>query len=206
VDALEARFSLGFALVTSSIADCQEALPLFLSSAEVAEGLGDMTNLARALAYATIASRRLDKLAETVALAERLQRTAEEAQLLPYLGVACACLAWASWRKSERHGDEASQNARRRLDEARAWWSRAGHPFPFRWLAELVALGLAVDADNPLEAAEPLAVLGRADQFQLPESLDQAIAAARAACAAQDVEVAQRALQVALGEARKAGF
>ena len=41
VDALEARFSLAFALVSCTPADCEEALLLFDSCIETAQQLGD---------------------------------------------------------------------------------------------------------------------------------------------------------------------
>lgn len=206
VDAVEARFSLGFALVSSTVEDCEEALPLFRSCADSAELIGDMTNLARALAYSAVGLRRLGRVEETVAMAERARYAAQEAQLLPYLGVASSCLAWAEWRRSERHGDQSFQRARLLVEEARRWWDGAGHPFPFRWLAELVAVALAESADDPPGAVEPLSVLGRADQFHLPDELDLAIISARDACAGADLEKAQRHLGAVLLAARRAGF
>jgi serine/threonine protein kinase len=205
-DALEAQFSLGFALVNSTATDCEEALPLLHTCAERAQDLGDSTNLARALAYATIALRRLHRVADTVAMAERLRRTAGEAQLLPYLGVAASCLAWAEWRRSERRGDRRWLAARTGVDEAREWWDRAGHPFPFRWLAELVAVALAAEADDLAGAVEPLTVLGRSDQLHLPDTLDTAITAARIACEASDLERAPAALQAVIRAARRTSF
>ena len=205
-DALEARFSLGFLLVSSTVDDCAEGLALLEFCAASAASQGDTTNLARSLAYATVGLRRLGRVAETVAMATRTRCAAEDAQLMPYLGVASACMAWASWRKSERHDDDASRSAHRLLAEARDWWTRAGHPFPYRWLAEMVGVALAVGADDPNSAVEPLTVLGRPDQFHLPDDLDHAIQDARAACAAEDPTAAQRELTRVLREAARACF
>src|SRR5262249_22134395 len=153
-----------------------------------------------------VALRRLGRVDETVAMAERTKRAAQEAQLLPYLGVASSCLAWAAWRRSERQGDEAWRKAVLLVDEARDWWKRAGPPLPFRWLAELLAVALAAGADDPRGAVEPLTVLGRADQFHLPDALDAAVTSAREACASADAETAQARLAEVLRLAQRSGF
>jgi serine/threonine protein kinase len=206
VDALEAKFSLAFVLINSRPDDLAEAVSLFEACARAAERLGDATNRARALAYATIALRRLGNVAAVDEMATRTRHAADEAQLLPYLAVASSCQAWSAWKRSQRPGDSGAQTARVLVDEAREWWRRAGHPFPFRWVAELVAVALSADAADPIAALTSLAVLQEPDQLHLPDDLDAAVTRARVTCQSDHVESAQRALGEVLVAARRERF
>lgn len=172
--AVEARFDLAFALVNSGVEDCREAPRMFESCAAMAARLGDSTNRARALAYLAVAHRRLRDLEGTREAAARARDAAEEAQLVPYLGVAAASLAWVAWQHSECVDDHAFANAATLVEDARRWWS-GGHVFPFRWLGEFVRFGMCVAADDREGAREAAACLVAPDQQQLPTELDQRV-------------------------------
>jgi tetratricopeptide (TPR) repeat protein len=171
-EAAHARFNLAFALLLGERPSCEEAALHLKQTVADAERIGDATVLARALTYLAIAQRRLAAVEEAEATAQRAMRAAEDAQLSPYAGASAACLAWVSWKRG--HAKEAHSL----ILEARRWWDKGDHAFPFKWLANFLLLDLHVAGDQ-LEAAR--AILGDLlDEKQqiFPPWLDAALRAA----------------------------
>ena len=172
-EAALARFNLGFALLLGDRRHCEEAVGLLGHAVAEAERLGDATILARALTYRTVGYRRLGDVAVTEAAARSASRAAEDAQLPPYLGATLACLAWATWKKG------AVEQAYAMALEAKQWWTRGGHAFPFHWLADLLLLDASVRRDDVQGVRTALADLLNPQQQQLPDALDSALQAAK---------------------------
>jgi len=192
-----ARFDLAFMLLLGGRAECEEALPLLLEALACAEQFEDMTLLARSLTYLSIACRRLGDRERTVQYSTRARQVAEVAEIKPYLGAAAANLGWNAWLEDRE--DDALTFVR----EARSWWSRAEHVFPFQWLANWVLLDVQSNSDD-FEAAEATLddLLGPMQQT-MPLRLEEALLAAKARCAARDPMPAERALRGALDLARE---
>jgi serine/threonine protein kinase len=158
-------FQIGFSLVRGEEHECRQGTQILAQVAKDAESMGDVTLLARAHTYHAIGLRRLRDLEGTLIAARRAFSAAESAQLFPYLGAAAACRAWLAWAS----GDQAL--GRTKAEDARKWWSRSAHPFPFRWLVDFILLD-GVQATGELERATWIVNdLLADDQQMLPEPL-----------------------------------
>jgi serine/threonine protein kinase len=168
-----ALFYLAFPLSWAGAAELAEAERLFEQAVERAAWFEDITTLARAQLYLTVARRRLgspERVLRSVAAARRL---AERVRSSAYMGAAFACEAWAHWRL----GQESA--ALRLAEQAHGAWSQGKLRYPFQWLGSLVLAELYRLGERFDEARELLIVLLDADLAELPEPLRIAIAEVR---------------------------
>jgi eukaryotic-like serine/threonine-protein kinase len=167
-----AHFTLAFPLMFAGHDD--EAEPHYRQAIAGAERVGDMALQARFLSYYAILLRRLERVDETRATAERVREIAQKQGFVDYLGVAHAHLAWVALRQQRAVEPEASA--------ALAAWARLppGYKYPLQWLARaplaahLAACGRVDDALAQWELLiDPI-------QARLPDELEAAIRAALA--------------------------
>lgn len=196
----EAHFDLGFALLQSDIERCREALHCFQTARDHAERHGDLTNLARIIAYTCVAHRRLDNETELMATLTDLEVVAERASLPSYLGIVAACRAWLHWKHGGLIGAQAA------VERALDYWRQGAHRFPFQWLALFVWLDLLIVQDVFEGLVDVVHALLDTAQRRLPCSIETELESAIAAAALGD-EV--RALVVgarACAEARRHAY
>jgi eukaryotic-like serine/threonine-protein kinase len=132
--AAEARFVLGFALLQGTVAQCHEAVELLEENLQALAPIGEATLLTRSLVYQAIAWRRSRDTESTLSVAARARRSSERVRLPTYIGASIACEAWVRWKRGDMF------TAQRLAEEARTWWAKIPHSFPFYWLANLVLL------------------------------------------------------------------
>lgn len=166
-----ALFNLGFALVLAQRSDIEEGLAHLEQTAERASRIGDATLLARSLIYQAVGHRRRGDVVKTSFSAERALRAAEDAHLPPYIGAAVASLGWVHLR------DGRWEAARAACLDARSWWMKGDHAFPFRWLATLPLLAITAQNGAVTEARELVVDLLDTQQQALPDRLDAALKA-----------------------------
>jgi tetratricopeptide (TPR) repeat protein len=167
-----ARFFVAFPLMFRGRED--EAEPYFLAAIASSERVGDTLLLARTLAYYTILHRRLGRVTEVQATAERAGRIAESGNMHDYVGASCANQCWVAWHE----GREA--DVERHAEAAFAAWSKLppAYPYPFQWYLRLPLGAHLAQSGRFAAALEHWGFLLAKGQQALPEPLGRAIKAA----------------------------
>jgi len=166
------RFFLAFPLMFRG--QHEKAEQLLVAALADAERVGDALMQARFLSYYTVLHRRLGRLEEVRATAERARQVAAGGKMFDYVGVAHANLCWVALRQGDQELAETESAA------ALAAWNQLppGYPFPFQWILRL-PLGAHMVAQGQVDAAiaswGPL--LGPGQQ-RLPDSITTAIESA----------------------------
>jgi serine/threonine protein kinase len=171
-----AHFTLAFPLMFAG--HDSEAEPHYLQAIAGAERVGDMALQARFLSYYAILLRRLDRVDETRAIAERVREIAEKQGFVDYLGVAHAHLAWVALRQQREVEPEASL--------ALAAWARLppSYKYPLQWLARAPLAAHLTACGHADDALAQWQLLIDEVQSRLPDELEAAIRAALALRAA----------------------
>jgi len=136
------------------------------------ERVGDLALQARFLAYYAILHRRLGRVAETRATAERALEIAEKQGFNDYIGVAHAHLSWVAWQG----GSAVVAPAAAALDA----WNRlpAGYTYPLQWLARSPLAAHFTANGRTDDALVQWELLLDPTQCLLPDRLSEAIRAA----------------------------
>jgi hypothetical protein len=182
-----ARFFLAFPLMFRAFEE--EAEPLFVEALKGAERVGDATLQARFLSYYTILHRRLGRVGDVRATAERARTIGGERNMFDYVGAAHANLCWASWK--DGRPDEVEQHAASTF----ASWGKlpAAYPYPLQWLVRMpLAIHLCQETRWD-EAFEHWAFLLRPDQHLLPLDLRETI---ESALVARSAEATRRVIEL----------
>jgi len=165
-----AHCTLAFALTLAGHdADAEEHFRVGITGVE---RVGDLALQARFHAYYAILHRRLGRVSETRATAERTLEIAEKQGFNDYIGVAHAHLSWVAWQ--DRNDVEAPAAA------ALAAWNRlpAGYTYPLQRLARVpLAAHLTAEGRTDDALAQWELLLDPA-QCLLPDRLNEAIRAA----------------------------
>jgi hypothetical protein len=166
------HFTLAFPLMFDG--QDREAEHHYLEAIAGAERVGDATFQARFLAYYTICLRRLRRVADARAAAQRTLEISLEKGFNDYVGVAHANLCWVAL---EEGGDVESAAA-----DALAAWARLppGYPYPMSWLARIPLAVYLTQRGRVAEALEQWQPLLDEAQYLLPDELNEAIRAAAA--------------------------
>ena len=158
-----------FDLATSSMLhdDLESAEEQITLALQEAERIGHITLVSRCMTYAAVIYRRLGRVDETEAMANRALAVARETRMKPYIGTARANLGWVAWR----NGDMAS--AREHVDAAIEIWDGLAPAFvyPLQWPARLLAMRLDLEAGNLAQAAVHVEMLLDQTQPRLPKAL-----------------------------------
>ncbi|HWN71567.1 MAG TPA: AAA family ATPase, partial [Haliangium sp.] len=185
-----AQFGLGFALVLHEAFD--EAEPQLACALATAERIGSQPDQCRCLTYMTVLHRRLGRLDRVRALAEQSLAASEAMQMVDYMGVARANLAWLAWRSGQN--DDASRHA----EKALSLWATTVYRYPLQWLALLPRMAVAL-AEGALERAiESAREMLHPEQQRLDDEVAVPLAEAIASVERGDVDLARQAIANAL--------
>jgi serine/threonine protein kinase len=185
-DLASSRWGLAFLLMLRG--DDEEAEPLFLQALAGSERVGDAVLQTRFLSYYAILHRRLGRVAEARAAAERAASMAEKGGMFDYVGVSQANLCWAAWK--EGRGEAVEQHA----TEALAAWTKLppAYVYPLQWLARMPLAAHLVTTNRVDEAARHWQALLETGQHALPDPLRDAIELAISGAAQGSDPVAAR--------------
>jgi serine/threonine protein kinase len=163
-----ARFTSAFVLMMRGLDE--DAEPLFVAAIHDAKRMDDAMLRIRSQSYYSIVQRRLGRLTEAQETAERLLADAEEREMLDYVGVAHANLAWCA-RQRDDHAD-----VERHATAALAAWEKLlPYIYPLQWLARL-PLAVHFHSNNRMDRAlEQVARILVDPQHSLPDELQLAI-------------------------------
>jgi len=131
--------------------------------------------------------------------AARALAVAEAAQQAPYIAVAHACSGWVAWRTSD-------PDAIRLLEQAREIWFRHPHPYPFRWVANIPLLAIALASDELERCRGYLEDLLAPGQLALPLELAALARSAADSCGRDEARVAAGGAEAVLRRARELGY
>jgi serine/threonine protein kinase/tetratricopeptide (TPR) repeat protein len=170
-----ARFFLAFPLMLQGLE--KEAEPLFVDAIAGAERAGDATLHTRALSYYAVLHRRLGRVAEAHAAADRARAMAEKGTMLDYVGASQANLCWVAW--CQARGPAVESHA----SEALSAWGKLlpSYVYPFQWLARMPLAAHLAMSGRMDEALKQWGSLLDPPQLLLPDLLGEAIGQMRAA-------------------------
>lgn len=203
---LLAQFDLAFMRLLGGLVQCRKALALLDAAARATAQLGETPLGCRIELYRAIALRRLHRVDECRAAAERTFELAQRYGLLGYQGAAHACLAWVEHtaRRQSRAIDLAQQ-------ALRLWWrADPAHrdrraEYPFQWLAQLPLLLILWEQERYEECTPVIEELLHPTQARLCKPLRNALGAVLET-QRQDWARYARALETALRLARSWGY
>ncbi|MEI9939286.1 MAG: AAA family ATPase [Pseudomonadota bacterium] len=173
-----ARFTCAFVLLMRGLDE--EAEPLFLDAIHSATQVDDATLRMRSQAYHLVSERRLGRVDETERDAQQLLLETERRNVLDYVGVAHANLAWVALQRQMHELVE-----QRALAAIAAWNQLKPYVYPFQWLARFPLFTSFYDRGRVEDALEQLSLSLVDPQKQLPEELRHAT---ERALALRDVE------------------
>jgi DNA-binding SARP family transcriptional activator len=158
------QFGLGFAHLWRR--ELGEAVSNLAAALALSERIGETFWRIRCLAYLSVAHRMRGEGAETQHFASRCLAEATAPEMLDYVGVARANLAWLAWR------DGSADDALADGQAALACWDRTPTGYLWRWLAlwPLMAASLSQGAVD--EALGYASSMIQASQQALPSSLE----------------------------------
>jgi len=164
---------------------------------QIAERIGDATLRARSVTYMTVICRRLRDPVRTRYWAQQTLAIAEAGDMLDYIGVAEASLAWVALVQQD--AGETERRACVSLDA----WSRLppSFPYPLTWMARLPLVAVLADQVRFSEALVQLRCLLADEQALLPEPLATAVREA----VTNEVS-AERSCRHVVDAAREIGF
>lgn len=166
-----AQFFHGFMLVLADFV--HQAEPVFATAVAGAERVGDAPLQSRVLAYYALLHRRLGRVEETRNTAERALAMATRSNMLDYMGVAEAHLAWVDWICGD---DEATQ---RHAEAALSAWRKLppGYVYPLQWMARVPLAAVLTKRGRSIEAVEQWSALLGTGQNVFPQPLHDGIVA-----------------------------
>lgn len=162
------RFGLGFNLLWRGDLDGAEAA--LYEALALAGKLGDQWSQTQCLVYLTILYRLRGDTARVDASLLRLLEAGQSAGSPFYLAVCQANRAWLRYRAGDFPAARADAQA------ALAAWKNS--PYPFQWLAQSVALALALREGDVSAAVATAQALLAPSQQRLPDDLAEALAMA----------------------------
>jgi DNA-binding SARP family transcriptional activator/tetratricopeptide (TPR) repeat protein len=188
------RFGLGFVLLWSG--EIEPAASALADVVASSQKVGNVPLLDRSLAYLAVAHRLLGQASSVRELLPRCLAVAEEEQNALYLGVARANQAWLAYRAGT-YG-EAASHSRFALRQ----WDKL--VFPFQWLARWPLLATALKRGDLVAAIRQAGNMLLPEQQRLPDDIEAALTAARAAHPRRPYEVVEN-LEVAVALACRIG-
>ena len=145
------RFSLG--LIQVYRCNLDEAIKHCAAALELAERVGDLVLQSRCLTYLAVAHRRAGNVAEAREFANRTLTLAAKLQMVEYVAMAKANLAWVEWK--DRHLDECEKLGSEALD----LWHGMEDPLSVDWMALFPLIATAMEqkqTDRAIKFAEGL--------------------------------------------------
>jgi tetratricopeptide (TPR) repeat protein len=198
VQIADRRFELGFASMWHG--DLDEAEQMMLSALEQTERTGDVAVLSRVLTYLTVLYRMRGQIDRVKLFAARSLALATDRQMVEYVGMAKASLAWLAWRE----GRWAEAKAYGRV--AVEMWQQAPLSTPFQWTARWPLLAVAMAQADISGAMDHAQAMLEPEQHCLPPALTVQLEQAAAAWQKGDNAAAGACLSQALELAQQLGF
>ncbi|HSR32978.1 MAG TPA: AAA family ATPase [Anaerolineae bacterium] len=196
-----ARFMLGFSQLWYG--DLDGAEKQIQAALSLAEQSGDIVHQSRCLTYLTVLYRKRRELERARKYAARSLAVATDGEMVEYVGLAKANLAWVAWREGDLSRSEANGKAALEL------WQElpAGHSScAFQWAALWPLIGVAL-AQNQLADASTLArALLEPTQQRLPGQLTTVVKSAIQAWDEGEAQTAQAYLEQAAELAQEMRF
>ncbi len=196
-----ARFGLGFNQLWHG--DFDEAEQQMRAALALAEQTGDIVHQSRCLTYLTVLYRKRGEVERAREYASRSLAVATAGEMLEYVGMAKANLAWVAWRAQDLPQAEENGKAACTL-----WQSLpASHSSAaFQWTALWPLIGVALAENRPADAIESARALLQPTQQRLPDRLTSVVEAAIAAWDGGGSETARDHLGQALRIAEESRF
>ena len=191
------RFVLGFAHLWNR--DFADAIKHFQAASRLAEKVGDLVIQTRGLTYLCVAHRCAHEVDETKSVAQRALEMATELEMVEYVAMAKANLAWAAW--SERRLTDGEAEAK----EALQLWHAMEDPYGFDWMALWPLIAIKADRNEMGEAVEAARALFGPNQHPLPEELTKIVREAITAWEKNEVDTARARLAAAMEMAGELG-
>jgi DNA-binding SARP family transcriptional activator/Tfp pilus assembly protein PilF len=196
-----ARFMLGFGLLWHG--DLDEAEQQMQAALALAEQTGDAVHQSRCLTYLTVLYRKRGQLDRARHYIARSLSAARAGQMVEYVGMAHANLAWVAWREGDLARAEAKGQA------ALGSWQQlpAGHSScAFQWLALWPLVAVAAARDRMPEACALMPALLQPRQQRLPDALTAVVESALGAWQDGDMETARTCLEQAIASAQELAY
>jgi hypothetical protein len=131
----------------------------------MAEQTGDLVLQSRCLTYRAVAFRRLGDVARCTTEAKRTLELATKLEMVEYIAMAKANLAWIAWRQEDH------PEAEKLASEALELWHGMDDPYGFDWMALCPLIAIALNRQNSGAAIGFAQGLLAENQHPLPEKL-----------------------------------
>ncbi len=165
-----ASFMYGFSFLWKN--EMRQAIPYFESSLEMAEKTGDRVIQSRNFTYLAVASRRLYDIKKTLAFTEKSLNVSRQINMLEYVGMSKANLAWVASR------EESWENVELYAGEAYECWKQlpiTGSSHLFIWLAVFPQVAALAHKADYLSCANSLRELFIPGRKRLEQLLEDAV-------------------------------
>ena len=190
------QFHLGFQLLWRG--DLKNAEKVLQKAAALAEALGDAWLHNQNLTYLIILYRLQGKVDRVAALLPNQEEISRRLQYDNYIGVNRANSAWLHYHAGKW------MHARSQAETALASWSAT--KYPMQWLAHWILLAMALLEERHDDSASSALALLDINQQQLPDEIDDALAAAVSAWEAGEETTARAFLETAVELAEQHGY
>ena len=181
--------------------DLNEAEEHFQVGLRLTERTGDIVVQSRCLTYLTIIHRKRRQVEEVRHYVSRSLAVATAGQMLEYIGMARANLAWLAWREGDLSETEA--NGRTALE---SWQQVPIGQAPFQWTALWPLIGVALAQDQVSEAVDYARALLEPTQQLLSEALTAIVEEAIHTWEGGDLEETRTNLDQAVELAQEMGY
>jgi tetratricopeptide (TPR) repeat protein len=179
--------------------DLDEAEEQMQTALRLAGRTGDVVHQSRCLNYLTILYRKRGQVEKTRHYISRSLAAATAAQMLEYVAVAKANLAWVAWREGNLF--ETRENGRAALK----LWEQISFVYPIQWTALWPLIGVALAQDQISEAVDYARALLEPTQQCLPDALTAVVEEAIKTWEGGEAETARTYLSQAIELAQELG-
>ncbi len=198
VDRADGIFGAGFLWLNAG--DLDKAFELITQALELSCRCGDRTQQARCLTYLSVLKRRSgDPVAVEKYLTESLE-ICKALNMLEYVAVLLANRSWLAWKNGNQ------MKATRLAEEALERWQKRSPKYPFKWLALMQLVAIALDEKKLETAVDYARILLDPANAKLIGGVDEALADAVATFDAGKPDKSSSNLALALECATESGF
>ena len=193
---IQIKFALGFVQLWRGNLDA--AIRELGHALQLSEKIGDIVLQARCLTYLAVAYRKAGQESPAQSYAERALSTAAPLEMVQYVAMANATLAWVAWK----NGDFSA--AQTRAIQALEQWHSMHDPYGFDWMALWPLIGIEHARKNFTTAIEHMRALLGPNQHPLPATVTSAVQRAIEATENHSPEI-EKFIAAALAAAKDAG-
>jgi class 3 adenylate cyclase/predicted ATPase len=190
------KFTLGFVQLWRG--NLEISIHYLSNALQLSEKVGDIVLQVRCLTYLAVAYRRIGQTSNAESFAQRARSISTRLELVQYVAMADATLAWIAWH----NGD--SSEVRARALQALEQWHSMPDPYGFDWMALWPLIAVEHAEKNFAAATDHLRALSGPNQHPLPALLTSIVQAAIEASEKSSPDIPER-ISAALTAAREAG-